>query len=419
MRAHWIAPACVVATLAALALGLPVHAAADVELALEPLTPTDYGTYSGERRIALGEVVDDGFAESPRFLGMGPQAMYSVLLTQQRDESVRAAVSQLLDGTGLLAATPDDAAYTMDVSIRRLRFFIHQTAGRFRLRTEAFLEFTFRQGDSVVGRVLACGNSQNQAQFASKKKVQATYQYGVEDALYKLVRSETFARIVGEGWAPGGGSAEGGEYKIARITRNRFYGPSDLIRGEIETAKHKLEGARPVLILQDFQLLDDQYETRKDADPALAKRYLPELVREHLVFFPGAFEVVERREEWAERDGLVVTGELIRFKIGSFMKRALVGFGAGKDKLEAVVYLKDGASGEILHRLDFKSSSWGDMWQLKRGQIRDMADQLARDLAFFLVEIGTEDYAYPEGLEVLFDGIPYPGGDQEETEPAS
>jgi hypothetical protein len=403
-----------------LALGLPARAAKDLVLTLQPPASTNFGKYSGEARIILGAVVDDGFTEGPHFLGMGPQAAYSVFLNQTREESVRAAVSHLLEEAGLVPDTPAEATHTMDVTIRRLRFFIHQTFGRFRLRSEVFLEFTFRQEDAVAGRVLACGNSQNHAQFASKKKVQATYQYGFDDALYKLVESETFSRILGDGWSSGSGSAEGGEYKIMRITRNRFYGPSDLIRTEIENARSAIEpDARRVLILQDFELKDEKYKTRKDADLELARRYLPELLREHLVFFPGAFDVVERRAEWEHAEGLVVTGDLLRFKIGSYMKRALIGFGAGKDKLEAMVQFRDGATGEELYRLDFKSSAWGAGWQMKRGQIRDMADQLARDLAFFLVEVGTTGYSYPEDLEVRFDDIPYPGGDDEVSDPES
>lgn len=402
-----------IVVLALLTLSLPAQARKDLNLTLQPPTAADFGKYSGEARIALGEVVDDGFAESPHFLGVGERALYSVFLVQTREESVRTAVSHLLKETGLFAATPADATYTMNVTIRRLRFFVYQTAGRLRLRTEAFLEFTFRQGDSVVGGVLACGNSQNHAQLGSKKKVEATYQYGFDDALHKLVGSETFTRIVGDGWQPGTGSAVGGKHKIMRITRDRFYGPSDLIRSEIGKAKHTIKpGAAPVLILQDFELKDSKYQARKDADLELAERYLPELLREHFAFYPGAFEVIERRGEWKGGEGLVVTGDLLRFKIGSAgIKRDLWGlYGVGKDKLEAVVYFKDGATGDELYKLDFKSSSWG--WRaLGRGHIRDMADQLARDLAFFLVETLVEDYSYPENLEVRFDDIPYPGGE--------
>jgi hypothetical protein len=37
-----------------------------------------------------------------------------------------------------------------------------------------------------------------------------------------------------------------------------------------------------------------------------------------------------------------------------------------------------------------------------------MADQLARDMAYFLVEILVGEYSYPEDLEVCFDDTPYP-----------
>lgn len=402
-----VSPVAVVAML--MTLGAPAQAQKDLELTLDLPVAADFGTYTGETRIALGEVVDDAFSEGPSFLGVGPQATYGVLLAETREETVTTAVSHLLRETGLLAASPADATYTLDVAIIRLRFFIHQTFGRFRLRTEAFIEFTFKQGDAVVGRVLACGNSQNQAQFASKKKVQATFQYGFDDALYKLVSSETFTRLVGQGWQPGRGSAVGGEYNIDRIKRDRFYGPSDLIRGEIRKAKRTVKPGAARLVLQTFELKDEKYKTTKDADPEFASRYLPDLLREHLkAFFPGAFEMIERRDEWNEAEGIVITGDLLRFKIGSFMKRALIGFGAGKDKLETVVVLKDGGSGDDLFKMHFISSNWGAGWQTKRGQIRDMADQLARDLAYFLVETLVESYSYPEDLEVRFDDLPYP-----------
>jgi hypothetical protein len=391
-------------------LGTPAHAAKDLILSIEPLSAAKLGEYSGDVRIALGEVVDDGFAESPEFLGVGPQAAYSILLEETRAESVKSAISHLLEETKLAADSTAEATYILDVKIVRLRSFIHQTFGRFRLRSEVFIEFTFKQGDTVAGRVLACGNSQNKAQFASKKKVEATYQFGFDDALYKLVGSETFKRLVGEGWQPGSGSAVGGEYNIERIKRDRFYGPSDLIRAEIAKAKRTMETGTSHLSLQDFVLKDPKFKPKEAVDVDFACGYLPELVREHLnSFFPGAFETIERRKEWQEGEAAaVLTGDLFRFKIGSFMKRAMIGFGAGKDKLESMVVIKDGASGDELFKLNFKASNWGAGWQTKRGQIRDMADQLARDLAFFLVETMVENYTYPEDLEVRFDGIPYP-----------
>jgi len=393
-----------------LVLATPAQAASDLELELRDLSAAQLGRNEGATRIALGEVVDDGFSESPNFLGMGPQATYAVLTAQTRQESVERAISHLLQETSLLAASPSEATYVLDVRIVRLRFFIHQTFGRFRLRSEVFIEFSFRKGDEVVGRVLACGNSQNQAQVASKKKVEATYQFGFDDALYKLLRSDTFLRLVGDGWKAGSGSAVGGEYNIDRISRDRFYGPSDLIRTEIGKARKVLKPGVSHIVLQDFDLKDDKYESGKDADPDFARTYLPELVREHLhAFFPGAFDVVEKRKEWEDKEGAaVLTGDLLRFKVGSYLKRALIGFGAGKDKLEATVVIKNGADGKDLFKMSFADSNWGAGWQIKRGQIRDMADQLARDLAYFLVKSLVGDYSYPADLEVCFDGAPYP-----------
>lgn len=378
------------------------------DLVIAPLPPEAqyFGSYSGETRIALGEVHDEGFAESSDFLGAGPQAVYAVLLVSSREEAVRSAVSRLLEVTGL-AASPDEADYLLDVVIRRNRFFINQTAVKFRLRSEVFLEFIFRQGDSVAGRVLACGNSQRKTQLASKTKVEATYQVGFNDALSKLLESDTFLRLVGEGWTAA--TARWGNPEITHIDRDKFYGPSDTAQAQIRPARAALQAVDvTTLVLQDFTLLDETYLDKEDADPELAASYLPELVRVHLeAFFPGAFPNIVRRSEPQQGEGLVVAGNLLRFKIGSYMKRALIGFGAGKDKLEAEVLFQDG-SHQNLFKLDLVSSNWGAGFQIKKGQIRDIADQGARDIAYLLVQALVPDYSYPPDLEVAFDDLPYP-----------
>jgi hypothetical protein len=368
------------------------------------------GNQGGATRISLGEVTDECFAESSAYLGMGPQSVYTITLTTPREVAAREAVLHVLRETGMLAATPADAAYVVDVAVLRNHFATHTTAGRFRLRSEVFLEFAFRQGETVVGKVLACGNSETHAQVATKKKITATYQAGLNDALYKLLHSKTFVRLAGDGWRPGTPDDASDEYTITHIHKDEFYGPTDFIRKEVEKASKAFEarGARR-LVLADFAMKDPKFAKQKKADPEFAVQLMPELVREHLnAFYPGAFETIERGEKGDETEGILVTGDLLRFKIGSFNKRALIGFGAGKDKLELAAIFKDASRDEDLYKLDILTSSWGEMWQFKRGQIKDMADQAARDIAYFLVKTLAPDYQTPADLEVPFDEEPDP-----------
>ena len=97
----------------------------------------------------------------------------------------------------------------------------------------------------------------------------------------------------------------------------------------------------------------------------------------------------------------------------------MIGYGAGKDKLDVVVQLRDGVSGEELIELHRVSSDWGtSAWsQAPAGQtgfslrltgplggpVEEMADQMARDLASFFVRHLAGDYQYPEDLEVIVD----------------
>ena len=100
-------------------------------------------------------------------------------------------------------------------------------------------------------------------------------------------------------------------------------------------------------------------------------------------------------------------GRLDDFRVGNFYARQWIGFGAGKDKLQGKVNFKD-ANGNTLATVDVLSSNWGAGWQTKQGSVRDMADQFARDLAYFIVRTRVPDYRPPADLEVLFDDTPYP-----------
>jgi hypothetical protein len=393
-----------------LAAGAAAPAFAE-NLAVGPNLPAaaELGAYTGTVGFVVGEVKDATFAESTSHVGMGPQSIYEIVTMGTRADTVREGVTEAFRRAGLLAATPGQDAVTVDVTVRRMHSQTHMTFGRFRLRSEIFLEFAFHRGDAALGRVLAAGNAQEYAQIASEKKYREVYQVAFNDAIHKVFNSRTLAGLAGAGWAPAPAPAVSGDKHAVRIMKDEFYGPTDWIQGEVARAAPAMQAAAPapVLLLPDFEL--DRVSGKKNspvASPAFAKALLPELIREHLdAFFPGAFAQVQRAPAGAA--GLTVAGDLEDFRVGNFYLRNAIGFGAGKDKLEGTVAFKD-AGGQTLHEVHVLSSNWGAGWQTKRGNIRDMADQLARDVAYFLVKTRVPDYRPPADLEVLFDATPYP-----------
>jgi hypothetical protein len=405
---HGLARAALV--LLCLIVTVPMAQAYD-DLVVTPsiLPPGDLGAYTGAERIVLGEFVDEIFAQNPARVGMGPQAEYAVDLAVSRVDYAKQSLAESFRRAGLLAGTPDSSAHVMDVRILRDRLHTHQTGGRFRLRTEVFLQVTFRKGDTMEGRVLACGNAETHAQVASKEKITQTFQIGFNDAVHKILNSRTLARLLGDGWSPAPAPDKWGDYDTTHIHRDEFYGPTDGIQSEIEKAMTSIGGAGPFtrLALPDFQIED--VAGKKDDemhDMTAARAVIPEKIREHLnAFFPGAFESIERGRPGP--GSIVVDGRLDKFRVGSFTTRVLVGYGAGKDKLEGQISIND-AAGHALAGFPILTSNWGAVQQIKQGQIRDMIDQLARDLAYFLVKTCRPGYKPPEDLEILFDGTPYP-----------
>ena len=370
------------------------------------------GSYSGSARFALGEVTDATFAESDSHVGMGPQAIYEIVSEGSRAEATRKGVALALQQAGLLAATPGEATHTVDVTIRRYREQTHMTIGRFRLRAEIFLEFDFRKDGVSQGRLLASGNAQQYAQIAAKAKYAEVYQAAFNDAIHKAFNSKTLARIAGEGWTPVPGPAEWVRHKAVRIMKDEFYGPTDTIQAQAAQAAQTLsaDGVVDALWLPDFQL--DAVTGKSNtpvSDLAFARALVPALVREHLdAFFPGAFPAVQRQAPATPASGLTVEGQLDNFRVGNWYAKSIIGFGAGKDKIEGDVVFKDAATGATLFQYRALSSNWGAGWQAKQGSIRDMADQLARDIAYFLVKTRVPDYQPPVDLEVLFDDSSYP-----------
>lgn len=402
MKRSLRAVATVLFLIGGLLLPWPSHAARKPkEVVLELPDRSALGTYTGANRITLGQVSDRTFAESDSFLGMGPQATYAIQHPKPRAEMVEEALLQVLKESGLLSSSPTGAAYTLDVEILRDHFTAHQTVGRFRLRSEVFLKALFHKGGETAGSVVAAGNAEMRAQVATQAKVHATYAAGFNDALHKLLQSEALSRLAGEGWKPGTPAPPSDKHEITRIRKDEFYGPSKFIMEEAEKVSEAFAAVRSRRVyLQAFEMKDEKYAKSKDADLEYASNLIPELVGEHLrAFHPGALEI----GEGDGADGIIVSGEVLKYKAGSLMKRALVGLGAGKDKLEVSIRFQDGSNGKEIHSMEVLSTNWGAIFQLKRGQVRDMADQLAKDLAYLLVSSLAPDYSAPVELELVVD----------------
>ena len=399
--------------LLAIGTALPAYAERrDLEVGLKIPSANELGAYTGAAGFSIGEVTDATFSESPSHVGVGPQAIYEIVTVGTRAEAIRKGVTEAFGQAGLLKTTPAPSMYTVDITLRRVHEQTHMTFSRFRLRSEIFLEFTLKKNGISEGRVLASGNAQTYAQVATKAKYTEVFQLAFNDAIYKLFNSKTLARIAGEGWKPVPAPAESGKYDATRIRKDEFYGPTDSIQEEASKASKAVQaaGSFSAVSLPDFELTAVTGKTNSAvADVAFARALVPALVQEHLnAFFPGAFTTIERPVAGAAKQGLLVGGKLDDFQVGNYYLRSLVGFGAGKDKLEGEIFFRDAATGNTLYSFKAVSSNWGAGWQTKRGTIRDMADQLARDIAYFLVQTAAPNYQPPQDLEILFDDTRYP-----------
>lgn len=399
--------------LLALLTALPAHAERRaLEISLKVPPANELGVYTGATGFSIGEVSDATFSESPSHVGMGPEAIYEIVTAGTRAETVRKGVTEAFGKAGLLKTSPTPPIYTVDITLRRVHQQTHMTFARFRLRSEIFLEFTFKKNGISEGRVLASGNAQTYAQVATKAKYTEVFQLAFNDAIYKLYNSKTLARIAGDGWKPMLGPTERSNYNVTRIRKDEFYGPTDTILAEASKAAKSVQaaGAFNAVALPDFELEAVTGSTKSAvADVAFARALIPALVQEHLnAFFPGAFSSIERPIAGASKQGLLVSGKLDDFQVGNFYLRSIIGLGAGKEKLEGQISFKEATTGTTLHSFKVLSSNWGAGWQTKRGSIRDMADQLARDIAYFLVQTAAPNYQPPQDLEILFDDTRYP-----------
>jgi hypothetical protein len=399
-----------------------------------------YGHHEGATRLVLGEILDDGFAETPDFLGW--YQVSKVVLPATRQETVRHAVENLLRETGLLASPGAERTHTLDVVIRRNRLLRSPTHYKYPLRVEVFLEFTIREAGVPVARVLACGNSENMAKVGLRIKaltesLKISYEHAMDDALRKFVDSAALRNLVGDNWKPGTPPAppEG----MGRIRHDHYYGPvvgkEAHFRGAykdssgLESLAATLAGkSYDRIILEEFEVHDAEFRQKRPSQLKATCLCLPGLIREHLgAFYPGAFDTVEFRGDGPTEGSLVISGDVYFLRMGQL-----------KNGSEAEVHFRDGSTGEKLFTLRSFTSAAADPWwdgaiamglTMPKGakkqrktsdfdawwaeldaatSVREKDDNVARDLAYVLVQALRPDYEYPGDLEVSFDGLPYP-----------
>jgi hypothetical protein len=411
--------------------------------------PAVLGEYTGAVRIVLRDVEDRSFAENSHSVGVIPAQdgrPVPIDPDNERVVSVRMAVEHFLRASGLLATSRKETALRADVIIRRYRVSrVNEEHRGMRLRTELFLEFVFEKDGSAGGRVLACGNAETRYtgsnMYKALERAGATHQAAFEDALLKLGQSETFRRLIGQGWRPGAARAAQVKFEVTPIDRSYAYGPSPEA-AEVAAKLRAALGDREVgrLTLRDFDLHypgylkyrdelaedPDDIDEELEADAALARRWISDLLLEHLqAFYPGAFVEMTRRDDVRDGKGLTVAGD-----IHLFDKRGI------KNKLKLEIYLIDDATGVPLHTLHVywivgsANLPWSPLVGLieagadrkklakaagETGEhetfwvggylgpgFREMTDGLACDLAALLVDGLRPGYQRPGDIEVMF-----------------
>ena len=392
------------------AVAMPLAAGEDLVLALKEPPAERVGRYEGPLRIALGTVSDGTVAMRPGLVGVGPQARYLVLVEGSWPEILRAATERVLGHSGLLADHPDEASHGIDLVLRRG----HLSNPGSSVFAEVFIEFTLRHGSEVAGRILTRGVAKRKPLRVSRRTVELVFQEAFEDAFLGLLRSRTFTALVADGWRPAKGSAHrpAGSASASEVLQSvaRFQGPKEKRVAEA-LAAHRASR----VVLKEFSVEDPKYTETGDGSAPLG-HYLPGLVLEHLrAYHPGVLEAVLWEGEGPVEGDLVVSGQVLRFKKGNLWKKSMIGYGAGKDKLEVAVQLRDGGSDETLVELKRVKSDWGvsglqqptqpgfslTLSGPQSGPVEEMADDLARDLAAFLARHLAPDPGRPPGVELV------------------
>lgn len=373
-----------------------VYAGLRDDLILEPKFTglTHYGAFEERVPVAIGKVTDRRSVTDRKFLGKGPNGVYEIYTKDTPDVYVRAALAETLKSLGLAAAEGETPALTIDADVWRSHIWA-RVGARARLRGETNVRFTIRDRDGApVGTVSVVGNSEIKGQMVTKERWKALFDQVIYDTMEKLAASQTFNKAlpaeVTASFRKSTTPAPQARFNASEIETTKFYGPTELVA---QLAKVDLS-QYDVLEIRDFKLTDKDFK----GDVEATQKMVPAAVMDRIGgLYPTLFRAASYGETKlgaapAGAKRLIIEGDLPQVAAGSFMKRAMIGFGAGRVSLAMNVRLIDGDTNKQLAALDMKSLNWGAAWQADEGELEDMVRRMASDLTYYLVAQRNPNY---------------------------
>ena len=355
---------------------------------------TYHGKYASGVPVAIGKVVDRRSVADRRFLGKGPNGIYEVFSQEPPEAYIKAALQEALGSLGLAATGGAQPALTVNAEIWRTHLWVRMGA-RARMRGEMHVRFELERAGKSLGTVSAIGNAEIKGQIVTKARWNALFEATLYDLMEKFASSETLKKALPQETVASFAKAatpKPEKYNAAEIEAI-FYGPTDLV-GKLP--KVDLTGY-DVVEIRDFKLTDTNFK----GDVNTTQKMVPGAVMDRIggrypTLFRGATFGDVKVGDPSKGKKLIIEGELPQVAAGSFMRRSLIGFGAGKVQLVMNVKLIDGDSGKELAALDMKSLNWGAGWQSDEGELEDMVDRMAADLAYYLVNQHNPKYKTDE-----------------------
>jgi|GEM_PF-5594356 len=359
---------------------------------------TYYGAFEKHVPVAIGKVVDRRSVMDRRELGSGPNGVYDLFSQDPPETYIRAALEQSIKSLGLAPNEGEAPALTVNAEVWRAHAWV-RVGARARLRCELNVRFllTNAAGESR-GSVSVIGNSEIKGQIVTKARWEALFNEALYDTMEKFAASQTFTKALpAEVVASFKKSATPApsKYNADAIETAKFYGPTELVGRlpKVDLASYD------VVELREFKLTDKNFK----GDVATAQRMVPGSVMDRLggrypsLFRGVSFGDAKIGDAPSGSKRLIIEGDLPQVAAGNFMARQLIGFGAGRVQFAMNVRLIDGESGKPLTTLEMKSLNWGAIWQTDEGELEDMVDRMAADLAYYL--IAQHDPGYKSGEE--------------------
>lgn len=387
--------------LAIICLAAPGHAGlfSPSDLAIQPNFRglTSYGTFEKHMPVGIGAVTDRRSVADPKFLGKGPNGAYSIYTQDPPNLYIRAALAETLQTLGLAAKPDESPAISVSAEVWRAHSWV-RIGARARLRCEMNVRFfVANAAGERVGTVGVVGNAEIKGQMVTKEKWKALFDQTIYDTMENFARSEALARALGsEVTASFKKSATPAQarYNAADIETTKFYGPTELVATlpKVDLSQYN------ILELHPFKVTDEGFK----GDVEAMQKMVPGSVMDRLgglypeLFTSASFgaTAIGKAPEGGKR--LIIEGDLPIVAVGSFMKRAVIGFGAGRISLIMNVRLLDGESGKELARMEMKSLNWGAAWQASEGELDDMVDRMASDLTYYLIDQHNPGYKNSE-----------------------